>query len=60
MCGKDVHVLDVPKHYQLKHQWPANENEGTKESVAEGQAEAGGNASPDTGQVRVLPTPPAA
>jgi hypothetical protein len=39
-CGKSIHPLDMPKHFQSKHVWP-NEDERTKKSSSEEEDEAG-------------------
>ena len=41
LCGKDVHVLDMPRHFQTKHDWPNNEHPGTTQSETQDQNEAG-------------------
>lgn len=43
LCGKDVHMLDMPRHYQTKHEWP-NEHERTTKTETETSNEAGGGA----------------
>ena len=43
LCGKDVHVLDMPRHFQTKHEWP-NEDTHTKETETETADEAGSSA----------------
>jgi hypothetical protein len=40
-CGKDIHPLDMPKHFQSKHEWPNNEHPGTTQSETQDQNEAG-------------------
>ena len=44
LCGKDVHYLDYPRHFLTKHEWPTNEDPGTKESETETADEAGSGA----------------
>lgn len=44
LCGKDVHMLDMPRHYQTKHDWPNNEHPGTTKTETETPNETGGGA----------------
>jgi hypothetical protein len=42
-CGKDIHPLDMPRHFQSKHEWP-NEDTCTTKSDSETADETGSGA----------------